>query len=76
MIRFVGSDNLEETLPLFQIWLAKLAEWHTQSDPLVFIHTPDMGQVFPLVQALWPALQKIDASIGPGPDWPQQDSLF
>nr|WP_241018458.1 DUF72 domain-containing protein [Pantoea ananatis] len=76
MIRFVGSDRLEESLPLFRIWLTKLAEWHKESEPFVFIHTPDMGQVFPLVQALWPELQKIDASIGPGPDWPQQDSLF
>jgi uncharacterized protein YecE (DUF72 family) len=76
MVRFIGSDSVEESVPLFQIWLNKLAEWQQNSDPLLFLHTPDMGEVFPLIQALWPQLQQLDPSIGSGPDWPQQDSLF
>ncbi len=75
-MRFIGSDSVDESVPLFQIWLKKLAEWQADSNPLLFLHTPDMGDVFPLVQALWPQLQKLDARIGNGPDWPQQDSLF
>jgi hypothetical protein len=61
---------------LFAIWLEKLRQWQPESDPMVFLHTPDMGQVFPLVQALWPQLQQLDATIGSGPDWPQQAALF
>ena len=76
MVRFIGSDSGEESVPLFQIWRSKLAEWQQQGDAMLFLHTPDMGQVFPLVQALWPQLQQIDPAIGDGPDWPQQASLF
>lgn len=76
MVRFIGSDSVEESVPLFQIWRPKLTEWLQQGDAMLFLHTPDMGQVFPLVQALWPQLQQIDPRIGSGPDWPQQDSLF
>ncbi len=76
MVRFIGSDRVEESVPLFQIWRDKLKEWQQQGDAMLFLHTPDMGQVFPLVQALWPQLQQIDPGIGSGPDWPQQTSLF
>lgn len=76
MVRFIGSDSVEESEPLFQVWRQKLAQWQSESEPLLFIHTPDMGQVFPLVQRLWPQLQTIDPGIGAGPVWPQQESLF
>jgi len=76
MVRFIGSDSVAESEALFPPWRSKLAAWQTESDPLLFIHTPDMGEVFPLVQALWPQLQQIDPAIGNGPDWPQQTSLF
>ncbi|HAH13630.1 MAG TPA: hypothetical protein DCL47_09320, partial [Pantoea agglomerans] len=71
-----GDDSVEERVPLFQIWRDKLTEWQPQGDALLFLHPPDMGQVCPLVQALWPQLQHIDPGIGSGPDWPQQTSLF
>ncbi|WP_017346525.1 DUF72 domain-containing protein [Pantoea sp. A4] len=76
MVRFIASDSVEESVPLFAIWLDKLRQWQPESDPMVFLHTPDMGQVFPLVQALWPQLQQLDSAIGSGPDWPQQAALF
>jgi len=76
MVRFIGSDDVDESEVFFQVWREKLAQWQAEGDTLFFIHTPDMGQVFPLVQRLWPQLQAIDAGIGSGPAWPQQASLF
>jgi len=76
MVRFIGSDDVDESDRYFQVWREKLAQWQAEGDALFFIHTPDMGQVFPLVQRLWPQLQAIDAAIGSGPAWPQQTSLF
>jgi uncharacterized protein YecE (DUF72 family) len=76
MVRFIGSDSVDETVPLFQPWLAKLPNWLAESDPLLFIHTPDMGAVFPLVEALWPRLQQLEPRLPALPVWPQQSSLF
>ncbi|ADU69617.1 protein of unknown function DUF72 [Pantoea sp. At-9b] len=76
MVRFIGSDSVTESLPLFQPWQRKLPEWLAESDPLLFIHTPDMGEVFPLIQALWPQLQQLEPRLSPLPVWPQQSSLF
>ncbi|MDO6408621.1 DUF72 domain-containing protein [Pantoea phytobeneficialis] len=76
MVRFIGSDSVTESLPLFQPWQSKLAEWQVESDPLLFIHTPDMGEVFPLIQALWPQLQQLEPCLPALPVWPQQSSLF
>lgn len=76
MVRFIGSDSVEESVPLFQPWLAKLAAWQQESEPLLFIHTPDMGQVFPLLNALWPQLQPLAPTLPAPPAWPQQEALF
>lgn len=76
MVRFIGSDSVDESVPLFLPWQHKLAEWQTDSDPMLFIHTPDMGEVFPLLQALWPQLLQLEPSLRNLPDWPQQSSLF
>lgn len=76
MVRFIGSDSVEESVPLFQPWRAKLADWQNESEALLFIHAPDMGEVFPLVQALWPQLQQLRPSLPNLPDWPQQTALF
>lgn len=76
MVRFIGSDDVDHSEGFFQIWRAKLAEWQTESETMLFIHTPDMGEVFPLLLRLWPQLQAIDAAVGSGPDWPQQQALF
>ena len=76
MVRFIGSDSVEESVPLFQPWQNKLTEWQADSDPMLFIHTPYMGEVFPLLQALWPKLLQLEPSLRNLPDWPQQSSLF
>ncbi|MBS0895669.1 DUF72 domain-containing protein [Pantoea dispersa] len=76
MVRFIGSDSVAESLPLFDVWQQKLADWQHDSDPLLFLHTPDMGAVFPMLQALWPQLQQLEPTLRPLPDWPQQSSLF
>lgn len=76
MVRFIGSDSVDESVPLFQPWLSKLDAWQQACTPMLFIHTPDMGQVFPLVQALWPQLQQIVPDLGAPPTWPQQSALF
>lgn len=76
MVRFIGSDSVAESVPLFQPWHSKLQAWQQDSDPLLFIHTPDMGEVFPLIQALWPQLQQLEPGLRDLPDWPQQSSLF
>jgi len=76
MVRFIGSDDVAESEALFPPWRSKLAVWQTESDPLLFIHTPDMGEVFPLVQALWPQLQALEPGLRDLPVWPQQTTLF
>ena len=76
MVRFIGSDSVDESVPLFQPWQSKLLEWQTGSNPLLFIHTPDMGEVFPLLQALWPQLQQIEPTLRDLPHWPLQSALF
>lgn len=76
MVRFIGSDSVDESVPMFQPWLAKLPGWLVDSDPMLFIHTPDMGEVFPLVAALWPQLQQLEPRLPALPIWPQQSSLF
>lgn len=76
MVRFIGSDNVKESVPMFQPWQKKLASWRTDSDPMLFIHTPDMGEVFQLLQALWPQLQQLEPSLRDIPIWPHQSSLF
>lgn len=76
MVRFIGSDAVAESVPLFRVWREKLPGWLAEGDALLFIHTPDMGEVFPLLQALWPQLQQLEPGLRPLPAWPQQSSLF
>ena len=76
MVRFIGSDSVAESVPLFQPWRSKLQAWQKESDPMLFIHTPDMGDVFPLIQALWPQLQQLEPTLRNLPEWPQQSTLF
>ncbi|MGG2142360.1 hypothetical protein [Symbiopectobacterium sp. RP] len=53
----------------------KLKVWQEHS-PYLFIHTPDIGNVFPLALAIWPLLEPVIAACPPRPDWPQQEALF
>ncbi|MFE8104168.1 DUF72 domain-containing protein [Brenneria goodwinii] len=75
IIRFIGSEELQENLHWFQPWLNKLPQW-TSAQPFLFIHTPDNGGSPALAQQLWPLLTAIIPSMPPQPDWPQQASLF
>ncbi|MBV8875354.1 MAG: DUF72 domain-containing protein [Metakosakonia sp.] len=76
LIRFIGSDDMEQNRQLFSVWLEKLPQWEKQSTPYLFLHTPDNGQSPELVDVLWKDLQQALPSIGTPPSIPQQSSLF
>lgn len=52
LIRFVGAEEQSLNLSLFSDWLPKLKDWSVKGDPILFIHTVDMGKVFELLQTL------------------------
>lgn len=76
LIRFIGGDDIAANLRWFDAWLQRLPPWSAHASPWLFIHTPDIGEVLPLVEALWPRLQNVLPSLGTAPDWPQQAQLF
>lgn len=76
MIRFIGSDETLASVNLFHDWSARLQQWQSESSPLLFIHTPEMGEVFPLLHQLWPELQPLTAGLPALPEWPDQPALF
>ena len=49
LIRFVGAEEQSLNLTLFADWLPKLQDWSAQCEPILFIHTVDMGKVFELL---------------------------
>lgn len=76
MVRFIGSDNMQQNQAMFAVWLQKLASWEQATTPYLFLHTPDIAQAPELVDALWQALQAAVPSVGSAPSIPQQSSLF
>lgn len=76
MVRFIGSDNMQQNEEMFAVWLQTLAKWEHTTTPYLFLHTPDIAQAPELVDALWQALQQAVPSVGPAPSIPQQSSLF
>jgi uncharacterized protein YecE (DUF72 family) len=76
LIRYIGNDDINDSLRLFQPWLDKLPQWQAHQTPFLFIHTPDIAQAPRLAQHLWPLLEARIPAIGPFPGWPQQDTLF
>ncbi|XBS71925.1 DUF72 domain-containing protein [Acerihabitans sp. KWT182] len=76
LIRYIGNDDLADSLRLFQPWLDRLPQWQQSHTPFLFIHTPDIAQAPRLAQHLWPRLEANIPAIGPCPNWPQQDTLF
>ena len=76
MVRFIGSDNMQQNLELFNVWLKTLPRWEQHATPWLFLHTPDIAQAPELVASLWPALQQALPSVGNLPAIPQQSSLF
>lgn len=76
LVRFIGSDDMQQNLQMFQVWLKTLPEWTEKSTPFLFLHTPDIGNVHELVHILWPGLQHAFPQIGDEPSIPGQESLF
>ncbi|WNJ81392.1 DUF72 domain-containing protein [Cedecea neteri] len=76
LVRFIGSDNMEQNAALFDVWLKKLPEWATKTTPYLFLHTPDIAHAPELVHILWPALQHAFPELGAPPAIPQQATLF
>ncbi|WJV55635.1 DUF72 domain-containing protein [Prodigiosinella aquatilis] len=75
LVRFIGNEDLTDNLRWFAPWIDKLAQWQRHT-PYLFIHTPDVGDSPALAQQLWPRLSAVIPGLPPGPDWPQQSSLF
>jgi uncharacterized protein YecE (DUF72 family) len=76
MVRFIGSDNMQQNQALFAVWLQTLPKWEQTTTPYLFLHTPDIAQAPQLVDVLWQALQRAVPSVGQPPSIPQQSSLF
>ncbi|WP_051237816.1 DUF72 domain-containing protein [Franconibacter pulveris] len=76
LVRFIGSDAMEQNVDFFQDWLKKLPAWEQTTTPYLFLHTPDIAQAPELVHTLWPMLQRVIPSLGPEPAIPQQNTLF
>lgn len=76
LVRFIGSDNMEQNATLFEPWLTKLPQWEQDGTPWLFLHTPDIAQAPELVHRLWPQLRERFPMLGPPPSIPQQESLF
>lgn len=76
MVRFIGSDNMQQNQEMFAVWLQKLAKWEQTTTPYLFLHTPDIAHAPELVDVLWQALQAAVPSVGSAPSIPQQSSLF
>lgn len=57
-VRFIGNEDVQDTLNWFSPWLSKFAAWR-QYQPFLFIHTPDIGDAPRLAQALWPQLAQL-----------------
>ena len=76
LVRFIGSDDMQQNRALFDVWLKTLPKWTEKATPYLFLHTPDIGLVPELVHTLWPELQRQFPALGDEPAIPQQNSLF
>ncbi|WP_312691624.1 DUF72 domain-containing protein [Kosakonia sp.] len=76
MVRFIGSDNMQQNRELFAVWLTKLPLWEQTTTPYLFLHTPDIAHAPELVETLWQDLYTALPCIGNAPSLPQQSSLF
>lgn len=76
MIRFIGGREPAENLTFFAPWKDKLTHWHQSGSPWLFLHSPDIGEVFTLVRYFWPHLKLLLPGLVSLPEQPQQTSLF
>lgn len=76
MVRFIGSDNMEQNREFFAVRLQKLPQWQQTATPFLFLHTPGFAQVPELVNTLWHDLSGVLPEIGTVPSIPHQPSLF
>ncbi|HFZ8993104.1 TPA: DUF72 domain-containing protein [Citrobacter freundii] len=76
MIRFIGSDDMQQNKTFFTDWLAKLPQWEANTTPYLFLHTPDIAQAPELVDTLWSDLRAALPALGTAPSIPKQSSLF
>lgn len=76
LIRFIASDDIPQSINLFDVWLDKLVVWTESSTPFLFLHTPDMGQVNSLLHALWPKLTARFQRLPATPPFVYQSTLF
>lgn len=76
IVRFIGSDNMQQNQELFKVWLKTLPQWIPDATPYLFLHTPDIAQAPELVDTLWQDLQTVLPDVGSAPSIPQQTSLF
>jgi uncharacterized protein YecE (DUF72 family) len=76
LVRFIGSDDMQQNQVFFDVWLKTLSKWAQSTTPYLFLHTPDIGLVQDLVHTLWPGLQQAFPALGNEPAIPKQNSLF
>lgn len=76
LIRFITSADMAANVSLFQDWVPRLKVWQRDASPWLFLHTPDMALVSPVVEALWPLLQKACPNLGSAPVLPHQMPLL
>jgi uncharacterized protein YecE (DUF72 family) len=76
LVRFIGSNDMQQNLAMFAVWLKTLAKWEETTTPYLFLHTPDIGQAPEIVHTLWPGLRQAFPELGDEPAIPQQSSLF
>ena len=76
MVRFIASDDMAQSETLFADWLPRLEVWARDATPLLFLHTPDIGDVSYLVNHLAPRLNHLAAQPLPTLLPPGQPSLF
>ena len=73
MLRLVGRNSVEETLPWIDDWSAVIAEWISAGlEPYVFCHSPDEAFAPEFAARLHSQLQSHLSTLPDLPDWPGQ----
>jgi uncharacterized protein YecE (DUF72 family) len=71
MIRFIGRNDVQRTLPWIHEWAPVVAQWIIAGlTPYVFMHTPDDLHAPSLARLFHSELQKHTQRVGEMPEWP------